>query len=520
MAVVTSPRKADAGWVTGASPLATVDVVEQPTAATVVGLPTGTADSGGDVPAELGVSRDGLTAAGFRGRVGDTLVVPGADGSARVAVGIGDPAELDAAGLRDAAAAFARAAVHHAHVALLVPPATELAPADAAQAVVEGVLLARYRYGMKHVVAGQVLATLEVVVPAGGGAGAGDLDAARAGARRGEAFASAAALARDLANAPPGLLTATRMAEVATAVAADADRRLDVEVFDRAQLEEMGCGGLLGVNAGSVEEPRMVKLTYRPSQPGGPHLTLVGKGVMYDSGGLSLKPADGVHATMKNDMSGAGAILAALSVLAELDCTATVRGYLMCTDNMPSGSALRLGDIITIRGGTTVEVINTDAEGRLVMADALVLATEPTDEPTDAIVDIATLTGACLRALGPEVAGVFGNDQTLVDQVEAAAEATDEPVWQLPLDHRYRRYLDTPIADIKNLGGEHAGAITAALFLADFVGTTPWAHIDIAGPAQNDADRSWRPAGCTGFGARLLLELALGFTAPTPTPTA
>jgi leucyl aminopeptidase len=240
---------------------------------------------------------------------------------------------------------------------------------------------------------------------------------------------------------------------------------------------------------------------------------------MYDSGGISLKPSDAVHATMKNDMSGAGAILAAMSQLAALGCGSDVTAYLMCTDNMPSGSALKLGDVITIRGGTTVEVMNTDAEGRLVMADALVLATEGTgDDRPHALVDIATLTGACLRALGPEVAGVFGTSDELVGQVQSAAAATDEPVWELPVDRRYRRYLDTPIADMKNLGGEHAGAITAALFLAEFVGDTPWAHIDIAGPAQNDKDTSWRPAGCTGFGARLLLELALGFRPPAGSP--
>ena len=176
---------------------------------------------------------------------------------------------------------------------------------------------------------------------------------------------------------------------------------------------------------------------------------------------------------------------------------------------MPSGTALALGDVITMRGGTTVEVINTDAEGRLVMADALVLATE---EPNDAIVDIATLTGACMRALGTQVAGVMGNDQDLVDQVRAAADATDEPVWQLPLDKRYRKELDSTIADLKNLGGANAGAITAALFLAEFVGDVPWAHIDIAGTAQASGDAGWQTAGCTGFGARLLAELAVRFT--------
>jgi leucyl aminopeptidase len=202
-------------------------------------------------------------------------------------------------------------------------------------------------------------------------------------------------------------------------------------VFDEVALAELGCGGLLGVNGGSAEPPRMVKATYRPdgAGPDTPHLSIVGKGIMYDSGGISLKPGDAVHATMKNDMSGAAAVVGALSALRAVGCPTAVTAYLMCTDNMPSGTAMALGDVLTVRGGTTVEVINTDAEGRLVMADALVLATE---EPTDAIVDIATLTGACMRALGTQVGGVMGNHQGLIDQIRACADRTDEPLWQLP----------------------------------------------------------------------------------------
>jgi leucyl aminopeptidase len=232
---------------------------------------------------------------------------------------------------------------------------------------------------------------------------------------------------------------------------------------------------------------------------------------MYDSGGLSLKPGDEVHAQMKNDMSGAAAVLAAMSGLRASGCRAEVTAFLMCTDNMPSGTAMALGDVLTIRGGTTVEVINTDAEGRLVMADAIVLATEA---GFDAIIDVATLTGACMRALGTEVAGVMGNDQSLVDQIRSAAAATDEPVWQLPLEPRYRKQLDSNVADLRNLGSANAGAITAALFLAEFAGDTPWAHIDIAGTAQSEGDAGWRTAGCTGFGARLTLRAALDFEPP------
>jgi leucyl aminopeptidase len=216
---------------------------------------------------------------------------------------------------------------------------------------------------------------------------------------------------------------------------------------------------------------------------------------------------------MKNDMSGAGAIMAAMLNLKRLGCTRKVIGYLSCTDNRPSGTALAMGDVLAVRGGTTVEVANTDAEGRLVMADALVLATE---EATDAIVDIATLTGAAMRTFGTQIAAVIGNDPALVGQVKASADLTDEPVWELPLARRYRKELDSVVADIKNLGGPNAGSITAALFLEEFVDGKPWAHIDIAGTADNTSDESWRPPGCTGFGARLLAELAIDFERPSP----
>jgi leucyl aminopeptidase len=255
----------------------------------------------------------------------------------------------------------------------------------------------------------------------------------------------------------------------------------------------------------------MIKLKYKSGKANAPKLTLVGKGVMYDSGGISLKPSDAVHATMKTDMSGAGNILAAMSALSALECPTDVTSYLMCTDNMPSGTALKLGDVMTIRGGTTVEVINTDAEGRLMLADGLVLATE---EPTDAIIDMATLTGACMMALGTMIGGVLGNNQPLIDQLMASANTTDEPLWQLPLSPLYRRDISSEIADIKNMGGKTAGAITAALFLNEFVGNTPWAHIDIAGTAQNDVPELWRTKGASGFGTRMILDAAINFKAP------
>jgi leucyl aminopeptidase len=476
-----------------------------PSAGAVEALPVATS---GAVPSRLDLDRATLEAIGFEGKIGQAIIVPRPNKALVAAVGVGERENLDSAKLRDAAAAFARIARNDASMAVTLTDIPGVSPEAAAQAIVEGILLARYSYDeLKSQSSGTPLTEVTLV------AGQRALDAVKQGAERGRVFADAAILARDLANAPPAYLTATRMAEVATRVGRNT--RLKVEVFDEDALLRMGCGGLLGVNAGSTEPPRMIKLTYSPN--GGRrarrsgHLALVGKGIMYDSGGISLKPSDSVHATMKQDMSGAAAILGAMSALAELECRTEVTGYLMCTDNMPSGSATKLGDVLTIRGGTTVEVMNTDAEGRLVMADALVLATE---EKPDAIVDIATLTGACLRALGPRIAGVWGNNDGLVGQVAAAARDTDEPVWQLPLERSYRKELDSEIADMKNMGGPNGGAIHATLFLEEFVAGLPWAHLDIAGPVLVDADESWRPKGASGFGARLLLDLALDFAPP------
>jgi leucyl aminopeptidase len=457
-----------------------------------------------ELPNGLGLDRASLEAAGFEGKVGQTILLPSIDdGPMTVLVGLGDLSDLDADKIRDAAAAFARATQKHGNLALTMGETGSVAPDVAGQVVVEGALLARYRYDvLKGERTVEPITELALVVDGRRSA------AARRGAARGVVTTEATNIARDLANTPPALLDALGMGEVATRLGKK--RGLKVEIFDKAALIELGCGGLLGVNAGSAEEPRMIRMTYQPARARG-HLTLVGKGIMYDAGGMALKPADDVHATMKNDMSGAGAILAAMSQLEALGCKTAVTGYLMCTDNRPSENSIAMGDVLTIRGGKTVEVKNTDAEGRLVMADALVLATE---DDTDAIVDIATLTGASLRALGTQVAGLIGNNAGLVAQVETAAAATGESVWELPLERRYRGQLDSDIADIKNLGGPNAGAITAALFLEEFVAGKPWAHIDIAGTAQNDRDTSWRPPGCTGFGARLLIDLAINFKRP------
>jgi leucyl aminopeptidase len=464
----------------------------------VIGVPVATT---GTVPRQLGMSRAALAANGFEGKANQTLVLPVATGATLVAVGIGDAAAVTANVLRSAAAALVRAAGKRPTIATALADLDGVDAKSAGQAVVEGALLASYKYtGYKgDAAAGPTLTSLSLV------AGEKRAGGVRQGADRGIATAGAAALARDLANTPPSHLTARQLAERAVEVAAESG--LGVEVFNKDQLTDMGLGGMIGVNKGSTEPPRMVRLTWSPRNPTG-HLALVGKGVMYDSGGISLKPSDGMHVKMKMDMSGAAAVLATMGALKALRCRSTVTGYLMCTDNMPSGSALKLGDVLTFRNGKTAEIHNTDAEGRLVLADGLSLAAEA---KPDAIVDIATLTGAALSALGPKIAAVLGNDQPFIDRVKAASANTDESIWQLPLAREYRKLLDSQVADMRNIGGPYGGAITASLFLNEFVGDIPWAHLDIAGPMDSDSDDGWLSKGATGFGTRLLIELATSF---------
>lgn len=469
-----------------------------PKTADAIGIPVATE---GAVPRSLGLTRAALVANGFEGKAGQTLVIPAADGPAMIAVGIGKLAEVTANSLRTAAASFARAAGKRATVATTLADLDVVPAAAAAQAVVEGITLANYRYvGLKNDKTPSPITALTLVV------GAKRSAEAKLGAVTGEATAAATWLARDLANTPPGYLTARMLAAKAVEVAAESG--LGVEVFNKDQLQAMGCGGIVGVNAGSVEPPRMVRLTYSPANPKG-HVVLVGKGVTYDSGGISLKPSDPSHASMKMDMSGAAAVLATLAALPALGCETAVTGYLMCTDNMPSGSALKLGDVLTMRNGKTVEIHNTDAEGRLILADGLCLAAE---QQPDAIVDICTLTGAVLSALGDRMAGVLGNNQAWVDQLRAAGARTDEPTWQLPLAKEYRKSLDSHVADMRNIGGPLAGTITASLFLNEFTAGVPWGHIDMAGTMKMDSDDGWLAKGATGYGARLMIDLVTNFT--------
>jgi len=459
--------------------------------------------SEGALPKGISLSRKTLETLGFTGKVGQTYIVPADKGAITILVGIGENAKLTTETLRKAAAALARASSGFSSLATDLANAGRIDRKLAAQVVVEGIALALHRYTDLKTIDKKAAKLSEVTIV---GAGA----ALTAGVKRGVVIATATNMARDFANMPPAHLTATMFANKAVEIAGASG--LKVEVFNKDQLLAMGCGGIVGVNRGSVEPPRMVRLTYKPTgAKGKPHLVMVGKGVMYDSGGISLKPSDASHAMMKGDMSGAAAVLATMSTLKALGCTNQVTGYLMCTDNLPSGSAMAMGDVLHMRNGKTVEIHNTDAEGRLILADGLALAAE---QKPDAIVDIATLTGACQRALGNGMAGVLGNNQKFIAQLLAAADRTSDKLWQLPLERDYRSALESNVADMKNVGGE-AGAITAALFLDEFVGTTPWAHLDIAGPMWSDSDSGWLQKGMTGYGTRLLIDTALNFKRPT-----
>ncbi len=322
---------------------------------------------------------------------------------------------------------------------------------------------------------------------------------------RGRILGQAINLTRDLVNRPPQEITPLGFAERARTVAADCDLR--IEVLDQQRLEQERMRSMLAVAQGSPQPPCMVIVEHNGGGPNAPRLALVGKGVTFDSGGLSLKPTDGML-TMKCDMAGAATVLGAMSAIARLKLPVNVVGYMGLVENMPGGSAFKLGDILTARNGVTIEVLNTDAEGRLVLADVLSYAV---DAGVDRFVDLATLTGACVVALGEDVSGAFTNNQSWCDTVLASAKATGEDVWQLPMWDLYEDLIKGDVGDIKNTGGRWGGAITAARFLQHFVGGKPWVHLDIAGPAFASSNKPHREAGATGHMVKTLVELARRF---------
>ncbi|MCP4958384.1 MAG: leucyl aminopeptidase [Actinomycetia bacterium] len=465
-----------------------------------------------DVPVaavERGIAPAGLESAGvdevllkaneFEAKPGQKLVTS-TGGQATVLIGLGDD-EATRASIRERAASMygAVSSLESVSSALVVESADAVGAQSALESAIEGVLLASYRFEELKGSPKDPAALSRVVLSVPDGV---DTDAA---VERASGVASGVALARDLVNRPGGTLRAADLA--AAAVAAVEGSAVDIEVWDVERIREERLGGLLAVNAGSVHEPRLIKWSWRPD---GAERTivLVGKGITFDTGGLSLKPGEGMM-NMKTDMGGAAAVVGTAAAIAAVAPNCNVIGIACCTDNQPGPTALMPGDVFTARNGKTVEVLNTDAEGRLVLADGLSLAAEM--EP-DAIVDLATLTGACVVALGMDIAGLMGNDDDLVEKVEEAAAAASEQVWHLPLPDKYRKQLDSDVADLKNIGaGRWGGTLTAGLFLQEFVDEHPWVHLDIAGPAATEEASEVCPKGGTGFGVRTLLELVSEF---------
>ncbi len=418
-------------------------------------------------------------------------------------LGLGSRKGFGRARLRGAAARAAKLAIlsRAKKLALALPvEKTDATGPKAVQAIAEGLLLADYRYE-RYREEKKTRRLEEVALLGLFRIGA---DAFGKAVAEAEAFAGASAYARTLVNTPALDMHPAAFVQEALALSVG-QKRFSIKIFGRAELEKMGCGGILAVAQGSVHEPKMIHIAYRP--PGAKkRVVLVGKGVTFDSGGLSIKPSDAMT-DMKIDMAGAAAVLGVFRALATLKLPVEVHGIAAMVENMPSGSAIRPGDIVKTMSGKTIEILNTDAEGRVTLADTLFYGAKL---KPDLMIDLATLTGACIAALGQDVAGLLTNDDKLAARLARAGEAAGEPVWRLPLFRGYADVMKSRHADLKNVAGSKVagGVISAGLFLEEFVPAgLPWAHVDIAGPAYNERDygdeRSW---GASGYGARLLLE--------------
>jgi leucyl aminopeptidase len=431
--------------------------------------------------------------------------------SPRVLVlGLGKRPDFDGPTLRNALAVAARylRRAGAESIAMSADPSLGLSPEECAQAIVEGTSLGLYRYLVhkKEPEDKREVQELVLVEP-----DASRIEAVRLGAERGRVGAEATVWARDLANEPSNFLTPSELAERARRVADE--HGLEFEVLERDQMREMGMGALLGVAQGSQQPPKLIVLKYRGGAPEGKALGLVGKGITFDSGGISIKPSQGME-DMKADMAGGAAVIATVGALAELKAKLNVTAIVPATENMPGGSAQRPGDVVKAMNGKTIEVINTDAEGRLILADALCYARKLGLSP---VVDVATLTGAMSITLGKVAFGAMTNSEPVLDRVREAAKAAGEKVWELPLFKDYMEKLDSEVADIKNTGGREAGSITAALFLKEFIEDTPWVHLDIAGVDQHTEVKGIFLKGSSGTVVRTLINLGLNL-AEKPLP--
>jgi leucyl aminopeptidase len=453
---------------------------------------------------------------GFKAKVEQSLVLHthGKLGAGKVIlIGLGSRAKFEPEVLRLAAGRAVKLAnkFRPKSAAFYLPITREF---DACtKAAVEGLLLGSYRFDRyrttnKEEKSASRVEKVVLILPEGHKRSKA-LDEAVAMGRR---IAEATNWAKDLVNEPAAAVTPSRLADEAEALAKEFG--LEAAVHGKNHIEKLSMGMFLAVARGSVEGPKLIELLYTPSDPEAakrPQVALVGKAITFDSGGLSLKPADGMI-DMKTDMAGAAAVLGAMRVIAKLKPPFPVRALMGACENMPSGNAYRPGDVLTSRLGKTVEITNTDAEGRLVLGDMLSYANE---QHPAVIIDLATLTGACMVALGHHIAGAFGDDDQLVWAVLEAARRAGEEVWRMPVTDLQKDALRSDIADMKNSGERWGSAINAAIFLKEFVGETPWVHLDIAGPSQSPKERGYHGKGATGFGVRTLVEFVCRRTLET-----
>ncbi len=458
-----------------------------------------------------GVLLEEVAAARFRGKTDEAVVVPtgGRLGAKRVAVvGAGRRDSFAASSLQAVAGCAVKASQKRSAKSVALVVRDTLLGGDVAEALRHayvGAALASYRFDRYRSVDPDEprpapVERFDVISADGGVLDAGAVEGAAAAAK---AQAEAIAMARDLVNEGPRDCTPSRLAEVARQIADEAG--LECRIYGRDDMARMGMELLLAVAAGSDNEPRLIHLTWRPEGGGDdlPSIALVGKGITFDAGGYNLKPSGHIE-DMKIDMAGAAAVLATMRALAELKPRAVVHGIVPSTENLINGHAYKLGDVYRAKNGKTVEILNTDAEGRLILADAMCLAC---DQKPDQMVTLATLTGACMIALGPYTAGIFSNRDELRERFVQAAAQAGERAWPLPLERVLERMLKSEVADIKNVGERWGGAITAALFLENFTDDRPWVHVDLAGPAHAEKPVDPHvPRGGTGYGVLTLLE--------------
>lgn len=446
----------------------------------------------------------------FKGKLGETVVVRVAMGikAKRVMlVGLGKKEDFCEESVREATAVSANQAdklgIKTVVSVLHGAGNGKLSAKVAGKAMVEGARLANYVFdGYKKQKATKHVQSFTVATN-----DARAVVQVKAGIEMGELNAKATILARDLVNTPSGHMQPATLVDVAKKIAKESKGAITVKVYDQTALKKMGAGGILGISQGSDHPPVMVHLRFAP-RGAKKHVSLVGKAVTFDSGGLSIKPAEAMY-TMKCDMAGSAAVLGAFSVLAQEKPKVIVDGIFGACENLPSGKAIRPGDVVTTLNGKTIEVLHTDAEGRVTLADTLAYAARL---KPDAIIDLATLTGACMVALGEEISGAMSNNKKLVAKVLASAETAGEKMWELPLEKNYKKEIKSEVADYRNIAGRWGGALTAGLLLEEFVEGLPWVHLDIAGPAFAEKPlNAYTQRGGSGAGVRMLLELLRNF---------